>query len=343
MREFKGFTKGVNLGGWLSQCGEGNYNDEHYSTFITSADIERIAGMGVDHVRLPIDYNVVMTDEGEFINSGFAYVDRCIADCKRLGLNIVLDLHKTAGYVFDDADYCQFFTDERLQDIFVGLWVEFAERYGNEENVVFELLNEVTFPSVAPKWNEIADRTIKAIREVTSTMRIIIGGIENNSIKGLPLLDKPADENIVFTFHCYSPLAFTHQKAYWVNQLPSDFECTYPVSERFIADKSLEYFGEQYEYEFDRNNNGDLGVDYFVRMFSKAIEVAEKWNVPLYCGEYGVIDQVDPQSTLNWFRDIHAAFERLNIARSIWTYKEKDFGIIGEHYSSIYSELIKLL
>ena len=32
MREFKGFKKGVNLGGWLSQCGEGNYTKERFDT-----------------------------------------------------------------------------------------------------------------------------------------------------------------------------------------------------------------------------------------------------------------------------------------------------------------------
>lgn len=342
MREFTGFKKGINLGGWLSQCGEGNYNDEHYSTFITAEDIGKIAEMGVDHIRLPIDYNVVMTDSGGFIPSGFSYVDWCIAQCKSHGLNIVLDLHKTAGFVFDD-NCSDFFTDKRLQKMFTDLWVEFAKRYGGEDNVVFELLNEVTFPSVAQKWNEIAAETIRAVRGVSETVRIIIGGIENGSIKGLSLLDKPYDENIVFTFHCYSPLAFTHQKAYWVSQLPPDFECAYPVAEKYIAEKSREYLGGQFDYEFDENNSGNIGVDYFVRMFSKAIEVAEKWNVPLYCGEYGVIDMVDPQSTLNWFADIHAAFEKLDISRCVWTYKEKDFGITGGHYSGIYSTLVTFL
>ena len=39
MSEFKGFVRGVNLGGWLSQCG---YEKEHLETFITEKDIERI-------------------------------------------------------------------------------------------------------------------------------------------------------------------------------------------------------------------------------------------------------------------------------------------------------------
>ena len=89
MRAFEGFMKGVDLGGWLSQCGN-NYNETHYSTFITEKDIETIAGWGADHVRLPIDYNILETEEGEFLESGFAHVDDCICWCKKHGLKVVL-------------------------------------------------------------------------------------------------------------------------------------------------------------------------------------------------------------------------------------------------------------
>ncbi len=343
MREFTGFKKGVNLGGWLSQCGEENYNEQHYSTFITSADIDKIAEMGVDHIRLPIDYNVVMTDSGEFIEHGFTYIDRTIADCRRHGLSLVLDLHKTAGFVFDNADDCQFFDNEQLQNIFCGLWVEFAKRYGDCNDIAFELLNEVTHPDVAEKWNAIALRTIKAIREISQSVKIIVGGIMNSSIKGLSLLDKPYDENIVFTYHFYSPMLFTHQKAYWVDTMPKDSGCEYPIAEREIAEKSERLFGNSFDEVFDKENTGLIGEKFFENMFASAVKVSEKYDVPLYCGEYGVIDNADPESTVRWFRDIHSVFEKLGIAHAVWTYKEKDFGITDEHYSSVYSEIVKLL
>ena len=41
-----------------------------------------------------------------------------------------------------------------------------------------------------------------------------------------------------------------------------------------------------------------------------AIQVAEKYNVPLYCGEYGVIDHATPEDTVKWYRDIHAALDK---------------------------------
>lgn len=344
MKKFTGYQKGVNLGGWISQCGEDNYNDAHYRSFITKEDIENIASWGIDHIRLPIDFNVIQNEDGSFIESGFEYIDDCICQCEKNNLNIILDLHKAFGYVFDDKNYCDFFYKEEYQDIFVKLWQEFARRYGHlHSHVAFELLNEITDSKTAKKWNEIADRTIRAIREISPNIKIIIGGIHNNSIAGLELLEKPYDENIVFTFHCYSPMIFTHQRAYWVENMPSNYSIEYPGKVSDFLNETIKVFGNDHDNELIDSKNSYLDSNFFEQLFVKAVLISEKYNVPLYCGEYGVIDIASEQSTLKWFSDIHTAFEKYNIARAVWTYKGKDFGITDKHYQNISDDLIKLL
>ncbi len=342
MKEFTGFKRGIDLGGWLSQCDNNDYSEKHFSEFITEKDFDVIAGWGLDHVRLPFDYNIIMTDSGEFVESGFKWLAFAVDECEKRGLNVVLDLHKTAGFVFDNLECFDFFDSAELQDMFIKLWLEMTRRYGERKNVVFELLNEVTDEAVAQKWNKIAARTIGEIRKVNADIRVIIGGIHNDSIYGLTLLEKPEFDNIVFTFHCYDPLLFTHQKAYWVPEMPSDYTIEYPVSEKRVLEESQRLFGNKYIDGLTMSDE-PLSTEFFERMFKEACEIAERNGVPLYCGEYGVIDRADPQSTLNWYRDIHAAFEKMGIARAAWTYKEKDYGLIGEHYSDILDELIKLL
>ena len=343
MKEFTGFKRGVNLGGWLSQCDNNDYSEERFSTFITEKDFDVIKSWGLDHVRLPFDYNVIMTDSGEFIETGFKYIDFCVDECEKRGLNVVLDLHKTAGFVFDNFDCFEFFDNAELQGLFIRLWLEMTRRYGARKHVVFELLNEVTDEAVAKKWNAIIEKTVGEIRKLNSGIRIIVGGILNNSIYGLTLMEKPCAENMVFTFHCYDPLVYTHQKAYWVPEMPSDYELDYPVPESEMYKRTLEMLGERNDNMLLKDNNDPIGIAYFERMFSRACEIAERWGVPLYCGEYGVIDRADPKSTVRWFADIHAAFEKMGIARAVWTYKEKDFGLSGGHYSDVRGELIKLL
>ncbi|MGB4660765.1 MAG: cellulase family glycosylhydrolase [Mobilitalea sp.] len=342
MKEFTGYIKGINLGGWLSQC---NHSSETYNSFIVESDIERIASWGLDHIRLPIDYELVETEDGKYIEEGFKYIDNCLDWCNKNDLNMILDLHKTAGYSFDEFETSTgFFNNEKLQDRFTALWEELTKRYGKYENrLSFELLNEIVEPDVAVSWNSIAKRTIKAIRQYAPTIKILIGGVRNNSVDSLKLLDLPYDENIVYNFHFYEPLIFTHQSAYWVKHMTSDFRTAYP-------NELANYISET--DEFLPNGNGEIynqitqnKIDkmFFEVAFSEAIQVANERNVALYCGEYGVIDQTDLASTLNWYHDISSTFEKYGLGRAAWTYKGKDFGIVDEHYATILDELIKLL
>ena len=77
--------------------------------------------------------------------------------------------------------------------------------------------------------------------------------------------------------------------------------------------------------------------------FDNGQTFAEKKNVPLYCGEYGVIDQAPIEDTVRWFEDIHATFEKYGIGRAVWNYKQKDFGIVDPHYEEILDEVVKNL
>ena len=43
MKQLTGFQRGINLGGWLSQC---TPTKEHYDTFITEQDLRTIASWG---------------------------------------------------------------------------------------------------------------------------------------------------------------------------------------------------------------------------------------------------------------------------------------------------------
>ena len=51
MKKFIGYEKGVDFGGWLSQCSE--YTDHHYKTFIVKEDFAAAASWGIDHIRWP--------------------------------------------------------------------------------------------------------------------------------------------------------------------------------------------------------------------------------------------------------------------------------------------------
>ncbi|HBH95598.1 MAG TPA: glycosyl hydrolase family 5 [Ruminococcaceae bacterium] len=315
MEKLIGFKKGVNLGGWLSQC---DYSTEHLNSFIAEKDFKKIASWGVDHVRIPIDYNIVQNTDGTIKESGIAYIDNALEMCKKYGLNTVIDLHKTAGFSFDKGENeSGFFDDEKYRQLFYSLWEELAKRYGNSESIVFELLNEITDREFSKKWNETAKECIKRIRTHAKDTVIFVGGYWNNSIDAIKDLEPPYDDRVAYTFHCYNPMPFTHQLAWWVDN--------FDVSQK----KTYEECG--------------CCAEDFVKAFKEAWEIARKNNTVLYCSEYGVIDKASPSDTLKWYKDINSAFEHYGIGRCAWNYKEKDFGLSDKNMEGVIDEVRKYL
>lgn len=336
MKKFDGFMRGINLGGWLSQCAE--YSEEHYSEFITENDIKTISEWGLDHVRLPIDYNVIEDKDGMALNDGYRHIYDCVEWCEKYGLNVILDLHKTPGFAFDNKpeDNVMFDSPE-LQKRFISLWINIAARFGKCSNIAFELLNEIV-ENDSSRWNALAAKTISEIRRLAPDTKIIIGGTQWNSVHTLALLDIPTDENIVYNFHFYEPFIFTHQLAPW---------------QSLLIDKTIRYRGNIEEYRRVSREIGcfgsglynayAMGAEFMEKLIAEAVEAAENADVPLYCGEYGVIDRAEISDTAIWFEDIHSVFEKYGIARAAWTYKDIDFGISGEHYLQQRDRIIQSL
>ena len=340
MKLFTGYQHGINLGGWLSQC---DYSTEHYDNFISESDIKKISEWGLDHVRLPIDYELLRADDHSIIEKNYSYIDNCIKWCRKYNLNLVLDLHKTCGFSFDNKVQ-PFFESEELHERFYDLWIDLAKRYGKYSDfLAFELLNEVVDTNLVDIWNKIAHNTVVKIRQFAPDTKIIIGGVLNNSVMWVRSLDMPYDENIVYTFHFYEPLIFTHQGAYWIDEMDENFRIPYPYSYDEYIDASKKYLPYDKKTFLEDVNVPAVDINFFKKSFEDAIKVSEERDVPLYCGEYGVIDRALCDSVINWYNDISTVFNENNISRAAWTYKSKDFGVIDEHYSEISDKIIKML
>ena len=315
MLKERGFRKGVNLGGWFSQC---DYSEDRLNNFITEADFKQIADLGFDHVRIPIDYNVIQNPDGTMRPDGLGRIDAALALCNKYGLRAVLDLHKTPGYSFDAGEKeAGFFESEAYQERFYWIWETLAEWFaGMSDRVAFELLNEVTEARYLPAWKRISRECVRRIRFFAPDTIILLGSYNWNSARTVPELDAPYDDKMVYNFHFYEPHIFTHQGAYWMPELQNTrmayAECG--ASEQWFED-----------------------------FLAPAVEKAGKENCELYCGEFGVIDVVPPEEAIKWFRDLHKVFERHGIAHAIWSWKQMDFGLIDARMDGVRDELLKLL
>ena len=189
-------------------------------------------------------------------------------------------------------------------------------------------------------WNKLIARTVDTIRNITQDTLIIYGGIQWNSVKTLKLLDLPKHDNILFTFHFYEPLIFTHQKAYWVKGMDPEKDIFYPESMDYYNEKS-KVLGFQGEV-VTKAESKIMGTSFITEMVKEAIDAAEKAGVGLYCGEFGVIDRAPIEDTFRWFQDVNEVFTANNIGFSVWSYKKMDFGFIDKHYDEIRERLLSI-
>ncbi len=298
MNNFRGFNRGMGIGGWLTNYKRFNVlpdnwrkgltvgDLEHFRSYIGEEDVRYIASLGFDHVRLGFDQIVLEDENGDFREEILALIDEFVANCEKYGLNVVLNLHKAVGNYCDISEPVSLLDDEGLQDGFVRFWLALEERYSNEPKIAFELLNEVR-DVPAYKWNDLAERTIAAIRGKNRDRVLIIGSTcwgSRHTLKDLRLYD---DENVVYTFHMYEPHEFTHQRG--VLMAPQCYynrEMPYPGDVERYRDFHKTVFGNDAAYR-----NYEKIDEKFINDEMSPVEefIAAHPDKTLWCGEFGTI------------------------------------------------------
>ena len=335
---------GINLGGWISQYPA--YDHQHFKTFITANDIKRIADWGMDHVRLPVDYPLLEDDDrpGIYKESGFDYIEACLAWCQKEGVRVILDLHKAPGFAFDALDKSSLFVNLGMQARFLGLWETITRRFFGrlDDALALELLNEIVLPDSGP-WNTLAKQALGRMRAVDPQRLIILGGNHYNAPDELQNLELISDPNILYTFHFYLPLSVTHQKAPWIPPLVE-------------YDQGLEYPGQQApglsaiveKYPHDTHGlDKEIGIQfnksYLHSVLQPALDFSQRTGQTVYCGEFGVYERASMFTRLNWTRDFISLLDEFDIGRAYWTYKALDFGLVDGDGRVVNQELIELV
>lgn len=342
---YKNAPVGVNLGGWLSQYKA--YDHQHFQSFIRASDIRQIADWGMDHVRLPFDYQILEDDAhpGVYIESGFEYLEACLQWCSENGLSVALDMHHAPGYSFtqtlEGENGNLLFSQEAAQERFFALWDAIAHRFkGRFPALAFELLNEVALPDSAP-WNRLAKLAVARLRQADPTRTLIIGSNFYSAVYTLKELELLDDPNIVYTFHSYEPLMFTHQRAPWVPATRThNAVLDYPGEIAGLGDYVAAH--PEFGWACDELVGKTLNADFLFGYIREALEFQQRCQRPVYCGEFGVIDIAPAKSRQNWLRDFVGFLNAHKIGRAVWTYKQMDFGLVDAQSKVIDPEYVKI-
>ncbi len=329
-----GYMSGCNLGHCLSQYG--SKDEEHWNSYIVESDFARIASWGMDHVRLPVDYMLFETDEkpGEYREDRLAYIDTAIACACKYGLNVVLDLHRTAGFSFNAGDRNDIFSDPQKQARFIAIWEMFARRYASMDDCIrFDLLNEMVWENSDP-WNALWPKAVAAIHRISPERKVIVGGNVCNSVNEIKNLTYMDDPRIIYGFHLYYPFLFTHQGVGGDARHAAYKE---PVTYPFNFDDHPGYFDYYGDMPPMHMGKGLLiGREYLEKTFIPAIEFIRKHNRPLYMGEYGVVHRADDDSAVRWYNDMADICLRYGIGRAVWSYR--GFSKITDENNQVYDQ-----
>lgn len=264
----------------------------YYDTWFTEKDVERIAEMGFNVVRLPFTWRNLMVEnaDGSFSRieeeKAFARFDQVLSWCKKYGIYAVLDLHcapgsqngyEHSGYMKygKDCTEIHFWDNEVYVAAMADLWKSVCEHYASSELTgviaAYDIFNEPQdFGKVTTKkcW-DIFDVIYDAIRETGDEHCVMFEG--NWWFSALPKPEKYGWENVIYSYHWYN----------WNNSwLPDDFF-----------------------YMFQDLTN--IGCDY---------------NVPVFIGEFTYFD-----NQANWNKGLGLMQER-HYSWTLWTYKMCVYG-----------------
>ena len=276
--------RGINIGNALDAPEEGMWGvyikDEYFSI---------IREAGFDTVRIPIrwsahaDQNQPYKIDEEF----FSRVDHIVNEALKQNLTTIINIHHYEEIMRDPVGH---------RDRFMAMWRQISEHYRDyPENLYFELLNEPHEALTSDLWNDFLAEAISIIRETNPTRKIIVGPADWNNVHRLKDLAFPEDdENIIVTFHFYTPFEFTHQGAEWVSPSP-------PVGREW------------------------LGTEEEQKQIRDELEIAVQWalehgNVSLFLGEFGAYSKADMNSRVKWTYFVAREAEKRNIAWCYWEF-----------------------
>lgn len=316
--------RGTNISHWLSQSQRrGSARRE----FFQRPDVAFLAGLGLDHLRLPVDEEQLFAENGKPESEAFDLLNQALDWCDEFSLRVIVDLHILRSHHFNAKDK-PLWTRPEAQERFFECWRLISAQLKSRSplKVAYELMNEPVADNPAD-WNTLVERCTRAVRALEPERRLVIGSNRWQSVATFKDLQVPQDDpHIILSFHYYHPMVLTHYQAGWTKVGEYKGPVSYPgrlVPEDAMRDLPQDLLASMSPANivFDRT--------VMAAEMAEPISVARKFKLPLYCGEWGCIDKAPMESRVLWYQDMRETLEGAGIAWATWDYKG-GFGLVKQ-------------
>jgi endoglucanase len=271
--------------------------DTFLAAFFADEDARYLSSLGLNHVRVPINYLHFEDDDRPFElkQSGFRLVDRVVDICDRAGIYAILDLHALPGaqnqhwHSNNPSHWAHFWTHRHFQDRVVNIWEKLADRYrANPAVAGYNIMNEPGDAS-GEKIKPFYDRVVAAVRAIDPDHIIFLDGnryaTEFTAFEGHELYP-----NTVYAAHDYKTPGFV-----WGGPYPG-------VTRGVYVDRA-----------------------HVEKTFLERTAFMRQTGTPIWIGEFGPVYTNDPDVDDHKFRLLADQLDIYNAhgaSWSIWAYKD---------------------
>lgn len=295
---------------------------------MTETDLRLIKTMGFNHVRFPIACEPMLDwrEPNKIDPSYLGRIKAVIGLLHEIGLAVIVDIHPESPFKARLAE------SDEAGDAFAAFWGELAAQLSNfdPEQTFFEILNEPCIGDAA-RWNCLQGEVIRDIRHAAPEHTMIASGDVYSQLPELLKLDAPVDANVIYNFHLYDPIAFTHQGAGWSPPWAMFTKgLTYPADPAFL-EKYLESVADEEAREQLREYE-EIGWNAaaYDKMLQEAVAWRDSQGVALTCNEFGVYKKYSPRtSRLQWIKDVVEMLAKNGIGWTMWDYAG-DFAVVRQ-------------
>jgi endoglucanase len=238
---------------------------------VTVEDLRSIRSAGLDHVRQPFDPDRL----------DLPTLKRFVMNARAAGLRVIVDSHPRGDFKR------RYFASSAVRSRYEQMWRTVIQALPSD-GVYLELMNE---PGDARWWGY--QRTlIERLTDLTGA-RFIASGGGYSTIWDLTSQKPYRLKNVVYNFHYYSPMGYTHQGASWLKAYSAITDRPYPTA------------------------------DWHKKRIAKDVELAAAWSrkhgVPLICNEFGAWKAAPNREA--YIRDVAQTLRGTGIGYSLWEFR----------------------
>jgi endoglucanase len=290
------------------------YFDTFLKSYFTEPDAEYIHSLGLNLVRIPVNYRLFEDDmnPGVIKQGAFEYLDKVIELCAKYQIYTIIDLHALPGsqnqhwHSDNPTHKALFWQHKDFQDRALHIWEVIAEHYKNQPWVAgYDLINEPAEPTgekVVPYYKRLREAIVKI-----DPKHILFLEGDRYAVDFSKFTE--VWDNVVYTNHDYAIPGFITGGDY-----PGY------TGTRFYDKDTLEHdFLERSEYMFSH-------------------------KVPLWVGEFGPVYIGNPEKDnmrYQILKDQLAYYSKYKVSWCIWLYKDLGLqAIVRQKENSPYMKLV---